>query len=74
MSRADDSFAELREILESLVEERITSEQSARLVELTRHDPAARRYYLEYIELHGNLHWDAAQSEIGIGRTAGATS
>ena len=28
---ADDPFAELREILESLVEERITSEQSAAL-------------------------------------------
>jgi Protein of unknown function (DUF1549)/Protein of unknown function (DUF1553) len=67
---ADDPFAELREILESLVEERITSEQSARFAELTRHDAAARRYYLEYIELHGNLHWDVAQSEIGAARAA----
>jgi Protein of unknown function (DUF1549)/Protein of unknown function (DUF1553) len=70
MNRADDPFAELREILEALVEERITSEQSARFVELTRHDAAARRFYLEYIELHGNLHWDAAQSEIGLDRAA----
>jgi uncharacterized protein DUF1549/uncharacterized protein DUF1553 len=70
MNRADDQFAELREILEALVEERITDEQSARFAELTRHDAAARRYYLEYIELHGNLHWDVAQSEIGMHRTA----
>lgn len=70
MNRADDQFAELREILESLVEDRLTSEQSARFAELTRHDAAARRFYLEYIELHGNLHWDAAQSEIGMHRSA----
>ena len=70
MHPADDQFAALREILEALVEERITGEQSTRFVELTRHDPAARRYYLEYIELHGNLHWDAAQSEIGVERAA----
>ncbi len=70
MNRADDPFAELREILEALVEERITSEQSSRFAELTRHDAAARRYYLEYIELHGNLHWDAAQSEMGVERVA----
>ena len=72
MSPADDPFAELREILEALVEERISSEQSARFAELTRHNAAARRYYLEYIELHGNLHWDVAQSEMGLERVAPA--
>jgi hypothetical protein len=61
MTRDDDGFAELREIFEALCEERLTSEQTARLEELTRQDVAARRFYLEYIELHGNLHWDAAQ-------------
>jgi hypothetical protein len=61
MNAAVDRFAELREILEALCEERLTVAQTLRLEELTLHDRAARRFYLEYIELHGNLHWDAAQ-------------
>jgi hypothetical protein len=61
MSPAADGFAELREILEALCEERLTAAQTVRLEELALHDTSARRFYLEYIELHGNLHWDAAQ-------------
>ena len=61
MSPTADGFAELREILEALCEERLTAAQTVRLEELALHDTSARRFYLEYIELHGNLHWDAAQ-------------
>ena len=64
MSPAADGFVELREILEALCEERLTAAQTVRLEELALHDTAARRYYLEYIELHGNLHWDAAQGRL----------
>jgi hypothetical protein len=60
---AADPFAELRSILESICEGRMTAAQSERLDELTLRSPAARRFYLEYIELHGNLHWDAAQGD-----------
>ncbi len=61
MSSVSDEFTELREILEALCEERATTAQLTRLEDLARHDAAARRFYLEYIDLHGNLHWDAAQ-------------
>jgi hypothetical protein len=65
MSTAPDGFAEMRAILEALCEERLTASQTARLEELALNDSAARRFYLEYIELHGNLHWDAAQAHLG---------
>ncbi|HEX4070111.1 MAG TPA: hypothetical protein VHX68_03045, partial [Planctomycetaceae bacterium] len=61
MNPVSDEFTELREILEALCEERATSAQLTRLEDLARNDAAARRFYLEYIDLHGNLHWDAAQ-------------
>lgn len=64
MSTAPDGFAEMRAILEALCEERLTDSQTARLEELALNDSAARRFYLEYIELHGNLHWDAAQGHL----------
>ena len=72
---AADSFAELRTILEAICEDRLTVAQAARLDELTLDDSAARRFYLEYMELHGNLYWDAAQGngmalEVGLGSHA----
>jgi len=58
-----DRFAELQTILDAICEDRLTNEQAARLDELFLNDAAARRHYLEYIDLHGNLHWDAAQGQ-----------
>jgi Protein of unknown function (DUF1549)/Protein of unknown function (DUF1553) len=61
VKRHDDPFAELRAILDALFEEQLTPGQAARLEELILHDAAARTFYLESIDLHGNLYWDAAQ-------------
>lgn len=61
MNAPADRFAELQAILDAICEDRLTNEQAARLDELFLNDAAARRHYLEYIDLHGNLHWDAAQ-------------
>jgi hypothetical protein len=55
--------AELRQILEALFEERAEPEQLRRLDELVLGDAACRRFYLEYVDLHGNLYWDAAQAD-----------
>ncbi|REJ95554.1 MAG: DUF1553 domain-containing protein [Planctomycetota bacterium] len=52
--------AELTELLEALCEDRMTAQQHARLEEAVVKDPQARRMYLDYIDLHGMLHWDAA--------------
>src|SRR5580700_6985131 len=64
---AGDHTGELRPILEALFEERATAVQLKRLEELALGDPACRRFYLEYVDLHGNLYWDAAQGNITQG-------
>jgi len=51
---------ELLELLEALCDERLTSEQHARLDRLVVADPEARRLYVDYIALHGMLIWDTA--------------
>jgi|GEM_PF-199039 len=55
--------ADLALLMEALVEERITPEQLAQLESCVLRDPAARTFYFDYLELHGNLYWDAAVTE-----------
>ena len=64
-----DHTAELRQILEALFEERADAAQLSRLDELVIGDSACRRFYLEYVDLHGNLYWDAAQAKTTEGNT-----
>ena len=52
--------SELIELLEALCEDRITEAQRSRLEQAVIRDAEARRLYLDYIDLHGMLHWDAA--------------
>ncbi|MFQ5732982.1 MAG: DUF1549 domain-containing protein, partial [Planctomycetaceae bacterium] len=47
-------------LLEAVCEGRLTPMQAARLEELVLADPAVRRLYVDYIALHGTLHWDTA--------------
>ncbi len=53
---------ELVELLELLIEERLSSTQFAQLESLVRSDASARRFYIEYMDLHGTLHWNTAAS------------
>lgn len=57
--------SELEMLLEALCEDRINAEQVTRLEQLVLSSEAARTKYLQYLELHGNLYWDAA----GVGST-----
>jgi hypothetical protein len=57
-----DRMAELRQIVEALFEERASAAEIARLDQLVIADSACRKFYLESIDLHGNLYWDAAQA------------
>lgn len=68
--------SELHELLEALCEDRMTDGQRARLEGLVIGDPEARRLYLDYVDLHGMLHWDAAKgSEVSaLPRTAPAAA
>lgn len=56
------AIAEMLGLLELWIEERISREQFQRLEHLLRADAAARRVYLQYVDLHGSLHWNAALS------------
>lgn len=60
MTSENGRNSEIGELLEALCEDRITRAQAARLEELVLNDREARRFYLDYIHLHGTLHWDAA--------------
>ena len=62
MSWNNRQHAELRGLLEALCDDCLSPAQSERLEQLVLADRDARRLYLEYIDLHGTLHWDTAQS------------
>lgn len=57
---APETNTEVLELLELLLEERISLKQFQRLEQLVRDDAAARRIYIRYVDLHGLLHWNAA--------------
>jgi hypothetical protein len=69
-----------------LCEGQITREDAARLEELARSSPEAKRYLLHYLQLHGELYWEHAVTlrsrspdgsglaDPGLGATAGLSS
>lgn len=60
MSLSPTLLNELQPLLDGMCEERLTVAEEARLEELLLASAEARAYYLQYIDLHGALHWDAA--------------
>jgi hypothetical protein len=58
------SHPELRKLLELYCEGQISQQQTQQLEELARTDAASMEFYLDYIELHGNLIWDVAGQPI----------
>jgi len=55
--------SEMFSLLNALCEDRQTPAGKERLEQLVISDPAARRLYINYMNLHGTLTWDAALSE-----------
>ncbi len=55
-----DPHHELWTLLEGLCEDRLSAEEFGRLEQWVLSDPAARRIYRDYMELHGSLYWDTA--------------
>lgn len=49
-------------LMEAVCEDRISPSQAKRLEQLVLADAAIRRLYVDYITLHGTLHWDTAMS------------
>lgn len=59
-------YSGLFELLELQLEERISADEFARLEAMIRHDSTARRMYLQYIDLHGMLHYDTAAPHLTV--------
>lgn len=62
MSFPDEEFDELGELVAALCDGEITPSQAARLEELAGRSAAARRWLLQYVQLHGELYWEHAAS------------
>ena len=60
MSGSSDKFDELGELTAVLCDGQVTPEQAARLEQLANRCDEARRYFLHYVQLHGELYWDNA--------------
>ncbi|WP_166828699.1 DUF1553 domain-containing protein [Thalassoroseus pseudoceratinae] len=53
---------DLLTLLERLCEDRLSDDECEQLEQLVLSDPAASRMYLDYIHLHGALHWDVGSA------------
>ncbi len=63
-----DALPELAQLLGQLADEQLSPAGQARLLELLRDDPAARTYYLDYMDLHARLQWKQLSEEgSGVG-------
>lgn len=62
MSHEDDLLAEVGELTSTLCDGRITTDEAARLERLVLESNEARRYFVDYLDLHGELHWDGASA------------
>lgn len=60
MSGAVDQFGELGPLAAALCDGEITPPEAARLEQLVRQSPEARRLLVQYVQLHGELYWDLA--------------
>lgn len=61
-----DRYRELSELLAALCDQRLEAEDCARLEAIVRSDREALRFYLQYVQLHGLLHWDAANGDVAV--------
>lgn len=52
---------ELHELCEQLVEGKLTTDESQKLEALARESAAARRYIVEYLQIHAGLHWESGR-------------
>lgn len=66
MSNPFNNHVELVTLIERQLESCISQDEFARLESLVRSSRSARRFYREYLDLHGMLHWEAAQSSDSV--------
>ena len=59
-----EKFAELCDLIQSLHDEQITSDELARLEEWVCRDEEAGRIYVQYMNLYARLHWGQTQGAL----------
>lgn len=64
-----DANRELSDLLSALCDQRLTEADCARLEALVLADRSALRLYLQFVQLHGLLHWDAAGGAVAAALT-----
>jgi len=64
MSGSNDPLRELGELLAVLCDGELDAVGAARVEALAAQSPEARRFLLEYLQLHGELYWDLAASAV----------
>ncbi len=77
MTPSKRQFPELRRLLAALDEGELTERQEARIEQLVAEDVEARRFYLEFVFLLGQLRWDRVQQkalEASLSNKSAATS
>ena len=62
MNRSADQFDELGLLTAGLCDGEITPDQAARLEQLANQSSQTREFFLRYVQLHGELHWENAAS------------
>ncbi len=63
MSNRLEQYRRLVELIERQLEQCITSDEFSQLENLIGSDTDARRFYREYLDLHGMLHWGTALTD-----------
>ena len=64
MNGAEPWQEEMLALCEAVIEDRLTEEQRQQLEQLVLEQPAARRYYVEYLHQHACLHWSGANAVV----------
>ncbi|GIW80386.1 MAG: hypothetical protein KatS3mg105_2193 [Gemmatales bacterium] len=64
MSSPSHPFAELQQLCEAAIEDRLTPEMRDRLEELVLNDWGSRKFYVEYLHQHAALSWSAADATL----------
>ncbi|MEN6450042.1 MAG: NPCBM/NEW2 domain-containing protein [Thermoguttaceae bacterium] len=63
MPESPKTISELTQLLGELADEQLDDAGLARLLELLADDPAARTYYLDFMNLHAQLQWKQANGD-----------
>lgn len=62
---------ELLDLLDQLFDDELDAKGIQRVEQLVRDDRSALQIYIEYVDLHGSLHWNAGQCGLAVSQIVG---